>query len=207
MRQMLVFRYVKTDGYQFVSHLDVLRHIQKTFIRGEIPVEYSQGFNPHMLIFLSNPLGVGIKSEAEYGVTATSLSADEFIKRYNENCPQGIRCVNAFSVEKNPNLAAIIDSARYVMKGLSEKVDLEKILASDCFLMTDKKGNEKNVRDKIISLKREGKNLVAVLKSGAENLRPDLFSAKLESLYGFEFEDVVKTASFIDGRTPEEVLK
>ena len=93
------------------------------------------------------------------------------------------------------------------MKGLSEKVDLEKILAFDCFWMTDKKGNEKNVRDKIISLKRDGKNLVATLKSGAENLRPDLFSSKLESLYGFEFEDVVKTASFIDGRTPEEVLK
>lgn len=207
MRQMLVFKYVKTDGYQFVSHLDVLRHIQKTFIRGEIPVEFSQGFNPHMLIFLSNPLGVGIKSEAEYGVAVTSLSAEDFLKRYNASCPVGIRCVNAFSVEKNPNLAAILNSAEYVLKGLSDKVDLKQILDSEVFFVVDKKGDEKNVRDKIISLTCSGKDLIAVLKTGTENLRPDLFSAKLENLYGFEFEDVVKTSSFIDGKTPEDFLK
>lgn len=61
---MLVIRYSKRDGAEFISHLDTLRHLQKIFIRGKIPVKYSQGYNPHMLLYMSAPLGVGIKSNA-----------------------------------------------------------------------------------------------------------------------------------------------
>ena len=90
---MLVIRYSKRDGAEFISHLDTLRHLQKIFIRAKIPVKYSQGYNPHMLLYMSAPLGVGITSEAEYLVAETDYPAEEFIKAFNATAPSGIKCL------------------------------------------------------------------------------------------------------------------
>ena len=61
---MIAFRYTKKDGAEYLSHLDLLRHIYRTLRRAGIPVAYSQGFHRHPRIFLNNPLGTGIKSVA-----------------------------------------------------------------------------------------------------------------------------------------------
>lgn len=207
MRAMLIFKYVKKDGYEFVSHLDTLRHIQKTLVRGEIPVKYSQGFNPHMLVFMPSPLGVGIKSEAEYCFVDTDCEAEEFAERYNRACPCGLRLLNAFNVQKKPNLAAQIDSAVYIFKGFPTSIDENEILASSEFFITDKKGEKKEVRDRIIALERSESDLVATLACGSKTLRPDNFAKALEERYGFEFDDTVKTASLAGGVEVEEFFK
>ena len=113
---MLVVKYAKSDGAQFISHLDTLRHLQKTIIRSKISVEYSKGFNPHMLIFMSAPIGVGLISEAEYFFLETSERADGFISLFNKFCPGGFKALYAVEVKKNPNLQAIIDSAEYFIE-------------------------------------------------------------------------------------------
>ncbi len=77
---MIVFQYTKIDGAEYVSHLDTLRHINKIMRRADIKTGYSKGFNPHMHIFMSAPIAVGIKSLAEYCYVCllyTSDAADE----------------------------------------------------------------------------------------------------------------------------------
>ena len=203
---MLIFKYAKTDGYQFVSHLDTLKHIQKSITRGEIPIEYSKGFNPHMLVFMSSPLGVGIKSIAEYCFIETPMDAAEFFEKYNSSCPGGLRAIFAKNVDKKPNLAACINGAEYVFKGVPDSLDVQKILSSDCFTVIDKKGEEKNIRDRIQNLRKENGDLVATLSFGAKTLRPDSFIKTLEKEYNFEVEDYFKVNSFCDGKLPEEVF-
>lgn len=202
----MIFKYAKTDGYQFVSHLDTLKHIQKSITRGEIPVEYSKGFNPHMLVFMASPLGVGIKSLAEYCFIETNMDATEFADRYNRSCPKGLRLLLAKKVEKKPNLAACVNRAEYIFKGVPDCLDTEKILSSDCFTITDKKGEEKNVRDRIVSLNKDNGDLIATLSFGAKTLRPDLFMKALEKEYNFEFKDFFKNKSLCDGKLPEEIF-
>ena len=117
---MLVVRYSKSGGAEFISHLDTLRHLQKTIIRSGIAVEYSKGFNPHMLLFLSSPIAAGLISHAEYFFLETSEPAESFKEKFNRNCPKGFECFVAKEVSKNPNLAAVIDGARYEVQGVPE---------------------------------------------------------------------------------------
>ena len=202
---MLVVRYSKCGGAEFISHLDTLRHLQKTIIRAKIPVEYSKGYNPHMLVFMSSPIWAGLISKAEYFFIQTDMGADEFKKRFNDNCPRGFKCEGAKEVEKNPNLAAVIDGARFTVEDVPP-FDTESIIKEKEFLITDKKGERKNVRDKIKALRFDGGKLVCDLAAGNSPLRADLFVAELEKRFDFSAGDIIKTDAFIKWEPVEDAL-
>ena len=63
---MIAFRYTKTDGAEYLSHLDLMRHIDRTMRRAGIKTAFTEGFSPHPKIYMNNPLGLGIRSVAEY---------------------------------------------------------------------------------------------------------------------------------------------
>ena len=211
---MIVFRYRKTDGAEFISHLDTLRHLNKTLIRAAIPVKKSAGFHPHPLIYMSSPIGVGLKSFAEYCSVDTEISPEEFKKLFNEFSPRGIKCEGAFYTQKNVNLAAIINRAEYEIFGLNE-FDPQEVLASAEFFITDKRGNEKEVRNKIYSVEKaerevpDGKKefyIKALIEAGNNALRPDCFAEKLKLLFGGEYISITKTASFVGEETVDEYI-
>lgn len=203
---MLVFRYSKLDGAEFISHLDTLRHLQKILIRAKIPVEYSKGYNPHMLIYLSAPLGVGVKSRAEYCAVETDFNAEEFIDLFNKNAPAGFRCISAINSTKKVNLQAQMDSAEYLIQGVND-FDLEKVLGEKEFFVTDKRGENKEVRDRILNLKKTDNGLIALLSFGNSTLRPDVLGERLIELFGGENLEVEKLNAFIIGVKPEEAYR
>lgn len=45
-------KFAKTGVMKFVGHLDVMRYFQKAIRRAELPIAYSEGFSPHMLLSL-----------------------------------------------------------------------------------------------------------------------------------------------------------
>ncbi|MFH2037486.1 MAG: TIGR03960 family B12-binding radical SAM protein [Candidatus Zixiibacteriota bacterium] len=51
---------------RFLSHRDNMQAIERAIRRANIPVEYSQGFHPHMKLSFGPPLQLGYSSEAEY---------------------------------------------------------------------------------------------------------------------------------------------
>lgn len=59
-------RFAKYGVVKFIGHLDVMRYFQKVVRRSELPVKYSQGFNPHQLMTFAQPLSVGVTSDGEY---------------------------------------------------------------------------------------------------------------------------------------------
>ena len=203
---MLVVRYSKSGGAEFISHLDTLRHIQKTLIRAKIAVDYSKGFNPHMLLYLSSPIAAGLISFAEYFFVESNEPAEGFKEKFNKNCPKGFECIAVKEVSKNPNLAAVIDGARYIVEGVPQGFDPDKILKSEEYFIIDKRGERKNVRDKIKNIVVDGDKLVLYLASGNAPLRVDLLINELESEYGFKFGDTVKTDSYIKWEVVENVV-
>ena len=44
-----LIKFTKDADIKFVSHLDLMRTIQRIVRRAELPVEYSKGFNPHIM--------------------------------------------------------------------------------------------------------------------------------------------------------------
>ena len=82
------------EGYlKFIGHLDTMRYFQKALRRAGLPVAYSEGFSPHIIMSFASPLGVGVTSSGEYfDVQFTEeVSTDEIERRLNETMVEGIR--------------------------------------------------------------------------------------------------------------------
>ncbi|MBO7377834.1 MAG: DUF2344 domain-containing protein [Clostridia bacterium] len=195
---MIVFKFSKLGSAEFISHLDTLRHLNKTFIRGGIPVKKSMGFHPHALVFMSSPIGGGLKSLAEYCAVDTDVGPEEFMRAFNAASPKGIKCAAAFYSEKNPNLASAIVAAKYYIEGLG-RFDPEEIMRAEEFFAVNKKGERVNVRGKIFSVSVRGEGIEAVLAAGNASLRPDIFIAALKAVYGGGYVSCIKEESYLEG--------
>ena len=49
MPEKLRLRFEKTGRAIYISHLDLMRTMQRVFLRADCPLKYSEGFNPHKL--------------------------------------------------------------------------------------------------------------------------------------------------------------
>nr|WP_207716801.1 TIGR03936 family radical SAM-associated protein [Clostridium beijerinckii] len=117
-------KFTKEENIKFISHLDVLKTIQKNIRRAGLPIEYSQGFNPHMNTSIAQPLSVGVYSSGEYMdmVLTTEMDQNEIVYKLNDTAPSGIRYISALAIpykegeKKVPQAMALIDAARYTIK-------------------------------------------------------------------------------------------
>ncbi|MDO4739662.1 MAG: TIGR03936 family radical SAM-associated protein [Eubacteriales bacterium] len=58
-------RFGKTERLRYVSHLDLQRFMQRALNRTELPIAWSQGFNPHPLMSFGSAMAMGGTSEYE----------------------------------------------------------------------------------------------------------------------------------------------
>ena len=64
MKARIKFR--KYGALRFIGHLDVMRFFQKVMRRAEIPIAFTGGYSPHMIMSFASPLGIGLTSDGEY---------------------------------------------------------------------------------------------------------------------------------------------
>jgi radical SAM-linked protein len=193
---MIAFKYTKTDGAEYLSHLDLLRHVDRTLRRAGIPIARSEGFNKHPRIFLNNPLGLGIKSVAEYAAIDTPFEGN-FKELFNAHSPKGVKCLDYEVVPSNPNFANTIDRCMYQITGIVP-FDTQLILGEESIIITDTRGRQVDIRPRIYSIERNGDSICCVLGCGENNLRPDLFASYLKGRFGGDVQGILKTASFGD---------
>ena len=187
---MITLKYQKTGRAIYLSHIDVLRHLNRTFRRADIEVEFSQGFNPHMLTKLGIPLPLGMYSNAEYVTVNTKLSADEFLKRYNEVCVDGMDGLKAFEVEKNPNLAGKVVFAEYYIPAdaMGKKTELENLSKLESLIIAYPTRKEplktKDIGGLVKSVRVFPTHIQIIMD--AVSLRADVLAVSLGRTYGFE---------------------
>ncbi len=170
---MIAFRYTKIDGAEYLSHLDLLRHIDRSMRRAGIKVCFSQGFNKHPRIFMNNPLPLGVKSLAEYCFVETDFEGD-FKELFNAHSPKGIKCVDYRICSQNPNYANNIERALYRISGILP-FDTASVMATDSIVIADSKGRQVDIRPRLYKLYFEGDMLYFEGGCGENNLRPDVF--------------------------------
>ncbi len=93
------------DDARFLSHRETQAIWQRAFVRADIPVAYSQGFNPRPKMSLPLPRNVALASECELLVfsLAQTMQSAEIIDRLKDQLPQGIivqRCGDLPGKEK-----------------------------------------------------------------------------------------------------------
>ena len=188
---------------KYISHLDLLRAFTRAITRAELPVRYTQGFNPHQIITFSLPLPIGVTSETEFVDIDFDESAnnDEIMSKLNENLPPDIRILG---VGELVHSATDIALASYDII-LKSPMDIDKEKAEGFFKKTDipvmkktKKGDkEVNLSEYINSVEfkeignKEIKMTVVLSAGGSMNIKPDIMISALEKeLEIGEFDEV-----------------
>ena len=62
----LRIKFRKVGDLQYISHLDLVRTMQKALKRAGIPMWYTEGFNPKPKMVFGPPLSIGVESECEF---------------------------------------------------------------------------------------------------------------------------------------------
>lgn len=173
---------------KYISHLDLLRCFTRSIMRSGLPVEYSQGFNPHQKMTFALPLPVGVTSECEFVDISfeDGATTDDTIKeQLNLNLPPDIRIISVGDISSR---AADIVCAEYTVTLHSDtEIDPEtatNFFASDEVIVmkrTKKKIDKPiNLMDyirawEILESTENSLTLRLVLDAGGErNLKPDM---------------------------------
>ena len=117
-RKLFVYRGLITKGEElrYVSHLDYANLFVRACKRAELPMAYSEGFNPHMKVAFASALSLGAASDAEYVdfEMTEALSPHVVMERLGEHLPRGAQIVRLKMLTgKHKALMADVDEARY----------------------------------------------------------------------------------------------
>ncbi|NLL42279.1 MAG: DUF2344 domain-containing protein [Firmicutes bacterium] len=116
MGSVIRFQFTKGPEVRYLSHLDLVRTMERAGRRAHLPIAFSQGFTARPLMSFSFPLPVGVLSEAEYGdfAFAADLGPREFVEEYNRHLPRGLKVLKAERLpEKTASLQSIVNAASW----------------------------------------------------------------------------------------------
>ena len=84
-------QFEKMGQAAYISHLDLMKTLQRAFCRAQLPVRYSQGFNPHIYLSILAPLSTGYQSLCELCDFDLEEEPDgTMVSRVNQSLPTGI---------------------------------------------------------------------------------------------------------------------
>jgi radical SAM-linked protein len=187
IKQRLHIRFGKFDALIYTSNLDVAKLLERVMRRANLPILYSEGFNPRPRIALATALPLGMSSECEL----LDVSLREVIdltglkERLEQASPPGLRIYDIQDVPvRSPSLTPLVRSSEYRIQ-LDEGITREAIQEQiDAILAADKleqqrerkgKSNRIDVRPLVYDLHLDERgDLIAHLAAGDQgNLRPD----------------------------------
>ena len=183
----LRLKFSKTGRAVYISHLDLMRTMQRVFSRAGVRLKYSEGFNPHARISIILPLSVGTASACEY--MDFSLVEERELGRLpeelNRYMPEGIQALEAYEAPcKGAELKWLRLSG--VMKGGRDAVFYNDFFAREQILVT-RRAKRKERTDDIapaIKLARftdgpDGVEAELIIHAQEPTLSPELMMAAL----------------------------
>ncbi len=77
---------------RYISHLELMKAMGKILKRADLPLKYSNGFNPHIVLSVANPIPVGVCGKSEFAdfELIKDMDFEEVKKRLTEASPSGI---------------------------------------------------------------------------------------------------------------------
>ena len=125
--------YEKRDELKYISHLELMNTFRRTFRRAKLPVKYSQGYNPHIIFSMSQPLPVGMIGYSEYFdlELKEKLSFNLLKNEINKFLPEGLKVFEIVEIsDDDKSLQAIVNTARYEyeMSLENNNINAEKII-------------------------------------------------------------------------------
>lgn len=173
MRMLAVFE--KSERIRHIGHLDIQRSVQRGLRRSNLPVAYSNGFNPHILITFASALSTGACGLREImDVTmAAEVSETEFLERMNSAMPPELHLLEARKVDdRHPAMMGLLRAAQYDLT-LRDGEQAEKIIRAIPSMMsretipamrkTKTALKETDIRPLIYSLRGTDRHIITTL--------------------------------------------
>jgi radical SAM-linked protein len=168
----IICKYSKTGYLKYISHLDVLRFIQRSVKRAGIKAKYSEGFNPHMKTSFGYPLSLGIESIGEYFELELNenIEPELFKDKMNSVMPKEMQIIKADYSNDAESLMKRCAYARYLIN-IEPSIDVNKLneyfeeMLTEGVIYKRQKINKKN---KLVTKELNTKELIDYLK--AENI-------------------------------------
>ena len=91
-------KFKKTGNLQYISHLDLVRTMHKVIVRAQLPLWYTEGFNPKPKMIFAAPLSIGTESVCEFMDVRLSepMDPEEVKRRLNQNMTDEMQVIEAY---------------------------------------------------------------------------------------------------------------
>ena len=180
-------RFKKTGRAVYISHLDLMHTLQRSFSRAGYELKYSEGFNPHPQISIALPLSVGAASYCE--ILDFKLKADADLENMpaalTAAMPEGIEAIEAYEPARKASeikWLSIEGIMEYDERDIYEMRDaLERFYSAEEIVITKKTKRgmgETDIKPAIRELAFEpaddGVKVKAVISAQEPTLNPDL---------------------------------
>lgn len=177
-------KFSKIGPIKFIGHLDLMRTFQKIFRQAEIPIAYSEGFNPHQIFSIAAPLSVGVTSNGEYldMKLVQDMDMDKIVEQINQCCPKGLSINQAIIIsDQEPSAMASVSAAKYIITQdelLITNDIVEKVSNLDALIIKkkSKKGriNDLDIKPGIYNIFVDQHKILMTLATGSTlNVKPD----------------------------------
>ncbi len=196
MRYLAQFR--KTGPAAYISHLDLMRAMQRALRRADAPMCYSQGYNPHPILSFAMASPVGMVSHAEYMDVRVQDDADAtaITSSLIGVLPQGLAIVRSrLAPQTYPTLmsrVALCDAAVTFVQQRDLQAEWEAFIQQDEILVHkhSKKGlRTVDIRPWIVTSQMRDNVLSLRLCAGsAANLSPMLLAQTFCTYAGIDPE-------------------
>lgn len=127
----MLLQFQKSDIIRHLGLLDLQRTMQRALRRSGLPIRYSNGFNPHIVMSFASALSSGIPGDAELLDIALSgeVTQEECLKAMNRVLPPSLAASRVRLVEDSfPKVTAQLRQAQYRIRLRGE--DAEKIASA-----------------------------------------------------------------------------
>jgi radical SAM-linked protein len=218
MLMLVRIKYSKLGDISYISHLDIIKLMERIVRRTGLKLSYSEGFNPHPKTAFSPALQLGVQSHCEYLDMEFDEAVEEdlLIQKLNEKTVEGINFIEAkILTDKVDSLVAFITHSRYEIAVDEEDENkiskiisaINKINNTNEMLLTKKtkKGNikEYNVKEYIGTIDFERKSdglsiFVDICSGSVKSINPKKIIELVESLgdlSGIEY-DLIKLETY-----------
>ena len=98
----MIAKFSRKGAACYMSHLDLLRCVQRTLRRANMPLAYSQGFNPHPILSFAQAMGVGLATIGDYFEVGLeeNLEPEAFAAAFNACATPGVHVIQARQAEE-----------------------------------------------------------------------------------------------------------
>lgn len=192
---MITIKYARIGDARFLSHLDMQTIIIRATKRAGYSAKYSQGFNPHTILKMSNPIPLGVESRSEYySIEIDNASVQDYHENIKKMFPTNIIVMNSWETEKNPNISGITYASKYIIRNIPLEILQLLLLDKDKFNISI---SSRTLG--ILEIISSNGELEVVLPSGNINYRVDRFMSSLNSIYGLSLSlsDIEKKELFV----------